>query len=767
MKWLIREDYAKIDKETEALAVLHNKVVASLQETSPEADEQKSLLRLVLLGAVPSNIKSEAIDKLAKAFSSLHPTDETFKLLLDATGNQEKSREIIYDLVAEKLLRRKVEEIPVREFSETLHIEHTKQRVRLDALTSRMREIGDKEFDIDRLFIELGVGHGRVIRTNKLRIIPFFANSGISLGTDYEKNTPWSLDIGGSSEFGGYKYALGFIEGPAEDKKGRKKVLWDATLAIDRRVCHALQDFMDIKTISVEKKLPKEKFAAMEIEQLLGNFLALTIHDYGHHAMYGDAYVFGGKEYITMDGPPKNYLESRGARSFIAGSHAPLYEGNERSYEKESIWPMDSGVFGGVSSLEMHAELLNRDIWYSIYAGTEPDGRKIKDNILKQGVTFLVNLEEFRKAVIDSQGPEVAEGMASFLAVVAMNRFYRLIQMKDPDLKQRKVTLRDGREMTFEEAGNRLGLQEYTPNYQDIKEYEKLDPVYSYFSRKVFDTRKRMTPAEIYKLFDGTQILDKFVTEELSTSAKPGEGEHEEIKLACVKTFEMLCQGLVLKDQEISWQDQRAVTYRYMFLAENNLPLPSEFKPIGDLLAKYDMKPKTAGWNAAMELLAHMISKERKETKEYPNGNSSTRWIQAPIVEKYGKHLEDAIRARITEPYALGRFSKWTGKRWDEIMQEDVERLSLSGYEGLEARVLAEGSRVPAWLNCFKTGMQDAKYNVAEINQKYYANWTGEEVQQRRAFQEALADHYRAVSEMLVAQEAQYTKHPRAGRNRN
>jgi hypothetical protein len=464
--WLIVEDSKKCEREASQLVDKFNALREALRSKFPSGELEyamRNALHSKTMPDSPFSFPAEAgkptealADTLAKDFRGMHHTSESIAILFRHCEEPDTVRRVMYDLVAERDLRRQFEALPLGSFSDELKKEREKRAEQLKIWNEVVRETasGDQAFDSVRLFDDIGYGLGRVFRSEPF-LMPNFATSGISGGRYNEPNTPWL--VGDSTRQGvigdtGYTYGIGFGE---LNIPGSEYKTFPALVCVDRRILSPLLAMKNDKDNPAQQKL------ATNLISNFREFFNDTIHDFVHQCMFSDT---------------KGY----GHRNKFQSADPPLYKDGKRLELDNAIWiNNDDAVNDSVASpLERHAELTYRLIWEKIFQ-KEP---KQKMNRIHQATEFLVELENYRKLQVGKVGKENADNMASYLAILAMGRFFRPVNMDDPDLEKLTFDIK-GRRISFKQAADELQLPAYAPVMSDIQDNIADDPMVKHVRR--------------------------------------------------------------------------------------------------------------------------------------------------------------------------------------------------------------------------------------------------------------------------------------------
>lgn len=667
----------------------------------------------------------KALNPLAKQFqdstSSLHPTFDTFRYL--AQGNETKVTQIFLDLIGERELRKKIEQQPLAPFENELKSEHERSKWHVRHLQKGVRAAGFPEFDGEKLFDEMGVGFGRVLKSRPI-IVPYYATHGISRGEFDETGSPWMLG-GFAGKIGDtdMDYGLGFVEQKTQDKSGQQRMVYSPLIAIDRKVLSAITDL---------QKPPFKKETQELANDLLSGFrsmYSLSIHDFVHQMMYSDVKA------IAKDATIRT--------SFIPDS-PPVTQDGKHLPELSYTWKPAGRITNDLVPIEKHAELLMRDTWKKIFES--PNGKSVKRSVLEKGVAFLDRLEEFRQIDAKRHGESAADHTATYLAILALGRFHRIISMEDKDLSNPDMafTCRDGTKRTFKQAAERLNITTYMPSTRDVESHIVQDPStddqITRRAKKTFHDSELNNPHGAFMIQQAAERLDDAFWKEFTAITKidPSELKTPEARHTAAFIATIFSSGMIdskLLQQFIEFTESPSPDN-----SNDMMRMIATSFEMSDIRYKDKQGQETPKWKMLKKLNQALAEHEKADTAHD---------LQKHML-KIPQEMEKIYRESADQGYAAGRLKKWLGVNdlSEQTLKEKLPDLELTGMDALHARVLFQGSHVPGWMNSYQP-WQDEKYSTAEVAADFHQKWSRPEVKaERPAFTAALRenDEHRTVT---------------------
>jgi hypothetical protein len=613
---------------------------------------------------------------------------------------------------------------PVAPFEKALYDESRKVDWQLRHLTKQTQGHGHKDFDAQELFKKTGVAHGRVIKSNPI-IIPAYGD--FQFGNFYP--VPWS-PVGGGGKVQGYDYALGFAGQYTKDTDEKQKIIWTPAIYIDHEILSELSRHIpDLAKKLKEKEdisppISSQESVASSVLSNMRAIFALSFHDYIHHSIYNDISTLGTgiNEEWDMDKPSPGSA----GYSFVQGGYAPIYDGAaeaqaypqkayslspEKSDFAEYVW-MHGGfdrdnINGKINTLELHAEAVHRDNIQGIVGEvsspyTHPGsnqkdyGRTIRLNIIRRGAEFLDSLESFRQEVEKTRDAQTADRMTAYLAELTLGRFFRYIPMDDSALISERFALSSGKTASFKEVADSLKIPpfEFTPH----------------------DGFKRLSESTLEAAENSRNMKHTIADNPLAFSA-------EDIGLDAKDPKQLDAYFTVLMVVHNIHQGQRS--------NEEILSALKDFIERERTNMKIDFKEE--------------MNKVFTQGGAYADSGrlkKAVRKVFTDLSPEQYHRIKDFIAASLSNgdiPYAQRMIEQWLPENMTEA--DMGKPLKLSGFSGLQARVLIEGSEVHTWLHDLKP-WNDPRYPTAQVNANYdEAFGKNNDLLERPAYKEALGKY--------------------------
>ncbi len=653
-----------------------------------ESDFYNNLYDSIHVGVVPNEfLRIKGVEELRDVLKTYYTDRNVISGLSRATG--ENLYNLLTAIIRERMLREQLNKLPLPDSLEVgLAEEHARCKPYLDCWNKGVYSQGydQSQFDAHRLFFEVGIGMGRVVTSLPPILIESFQANDF-MYNDEDIDVPWYLGISKGKVFG-YHYAIGFVVRKIYDKNGRPKDYWRPAVMLDREVL----DMWDSQGLTPA------------ILEPMNRIFGESIHDTVHQAMMSAA---------NIQAPRKSAL--------TAYAEKPLSVDHEALDMLYGVYNLKHNYYI-VSKLELHAELTHRDIMRERFK--LPGGDDLKEEILKSGIELLTTLTALGSKALEIKGGEKLKDILSYSAAIAMTRFYRLIEMEDPYLNDKRVEISSGRVLSFKEA-----VDEFSPGPYCVKKnyYEQIqsssDPTMCFYRENKKDELKRARfslKAEEYNLLSehfGFQVYWSdgggggrfgFSYEELTTP----------VKTAIYKAAIIIDKYWFHPRKYFNDAGKIYAVMREMESKEN----PGENNIVEDFY-KIGLIPGTEEWAITKRVL---YKAETDDQTQY----SIERIISAIdsfLLRKMGI-------ATFTQRY----FDKWYG---DWLFNP---KTPLWGMNAFNAATLFEGSKVPGILPDFES-WSDPKYPVAKICVDYYRALMSSNIQRRPNFVVAKASAYPAI----------------------
>lgn len=686
---LLRADKGKLEAEVAHTKDLFiNCRTQAFKAHISEDDFYNNLHNLIKVGVSKYGLfETNDFKELKKTLKTYYTDKVVISALSRSSG--ENLDDLLTAVVRESMLRKQLDKLPLPTSLEAgLAEEHARCKQYLDYWNKGVQSQGysQSQFDAHKLFFEVGIGFGRVITSLPPLFIESFQTNSF-LYNDEDIDVPWYLSISKGKVFG-HDYAIGFVVRKIYDDNGKPKDYWRPAVILDKEVL----DMWDGQGL-----LPS-------ILEPMSKIFGESIHDTVHQAMMSGA---------NISAPRKPAL--------LAYAEKPLFIGHEAKDILHNVYDLKHDYYN-VSKLELHAELTHRDIMRERFK--LPGGDDLKEDILRSGIELLTTLKTLGNKALQIKGGEKLKDILSYSAVIAMTRFYRLIEMEDPYLRDKRIGISDGRVLSFKEA-----VDEFSPGpyYVAKNYYERAlhpsDPTMCFYrdgKKEELGNARFSLKAEDYKVLSkdfGFQVY----------------GSHWERFGFSYK--ELTVCGLV---------SVKTAIYKAAIIIDKYWPHPRKY------------------FEGAGEVLSIMKEMELGENPEYKIAEDFDRiglipgteeWaITKRIVYKSGTdgEIQYSIERIISaiDNYLLGKMGITTFmQRYFNSWYGDLQfnpKTPLLGIDAFKAAALFEGSKVPGILPDFES-WNDPKYSVAKICVDYYEAFMNRNIQNRPNFVAARATSYPSI----------------------
>ncbi|MBY0408071.1 MAG: hypothetical protein K2Q01_10300, partial [Rickettsiales bacterium] len=325
---------------------------------------------------------------------------------------------------------------------------------------------------------------------------------------------------------------------------------------------------------------------------------------------------------------------------------------------------------------------------------------------------------------------------------LALGRFHRIIGMEDKDLQNPDMAFKslDGEKRTFREAADRLDLPPYTPKQEDVLNNFINDPIGSdritERGKKTFgqDDPKPHTQQMLEETL--AKLPESFWQDITREAALPAGSIDTPDRRKMVLNIMQLLNSHYMHGDNFT---------NYVAKTENGTALNARENFMKAILDNMGFHYKDEGGKVteAWESLKYFNAKAKENDGEKPT-NKLKELTGTAIVAMTEVYSEEGKQS-----YAAKRMKAWlkTDDMSAATLKAKLPTLELSGMEGLQARILFQGSQVPGWSNNY-TPWKDPHCDVAKLANDYHQKWTvPEKTTPRPHFTAAMDDQHKLRSQ--------------------
>jgi len=330
-------------------------------------------------------------------------------------------------------------------FEELLQKETLRLRNQFTHANSFMHSRGYENFDASDLFVRMAFGNGRIILSSPV-IMPFHAPDDICFKHDKPNPDMKLFTFGTAAPLEDFSSRLALFSMQADNKSGQHQLCAIPLILVDAAIMSSIQPL-------TQSGDPNIKEITNRLLLGLQSLVSFGMHDYVHQMILSIADPQTKNLRQTGDSAPLHNLDTEARQSMFRSNH---------HFRPDA----ESNINALTNVYELHAELVNRDLWHESFRNTPA----IKTNMVRTATQFISDLEMVRRELVKSQGEEFANRFSNYMTTLAMSRFLRVMDINDPALNK-PMTLHNGAIDSFVSACEKLALN---PLEIDARKAKKL-----------------------------------------------------------------------------------------------------------------------------------------------------------------------------------------------------------------------------------------------------------------------------------------------------